>query len=105
MHNSLHSEDCARRLKALADPIRLKIIECLQFGPRNVTEIAGQLREELANVSHHLGILRQAGFVQDRKSGKQVFYCLHPEVFRPKDAGGGAAHLDLGCCRLELTNL
>ena len=89
-------------LKALADPERLKIVQCLQGGPKNVSELSLLLGEELAKVSHHLGVLRRAGLVEDQKQGKYVRYSLHPDVFRPKEERQAADTLDLGCCRLEL---
>jgi DNA-binding transcriptional ArsR family regulator len=102
MRDRLQSDKCARALKALADPDRLKIVQCLQTGPKNVTELSGLLGAELANVSHHLGVLRHAGLVQDKKNGKFVVYSLHPDVFRPKERGEQSDAIDLGCCRLEL---
>src|SRR5262245_5983623 len=99
MPDQLHARTCARYLKALADPERLRIVESLQGGSKNVSELATLLRDELANVSHHLKVLRRAGLVQGRKQGKYVVYSLHPTVFRPGRAGDC---LDLGCCRLEL---
>jgi ArsR family transcriptional regulator len=96
MQDKLESEKCARYLKALADPERLKIIQCLQTGPKNVGHIADLLKADLANVSHHLGVLRNAGIVHDQKQGKYVVYSLDPEVLQNKDV------LDLGCCRLDL---
>jgi DNA-binding transcriptional ArsR family regulator len=104
MQNPVRPQVCARLLKALADPERLRIVSCLRGGPRNVSALAAQLREELANVSHHLGVLRQAGLVLHRKEGKYVVYCLHPDVFRPATSGQRADCLDLGCCRLELND-
>ncbi len=103
MHDRLRSKDCARYLKALAEPERLKIIQCLQTGAKNVTELSEMLKAELANVSHHLRVLRAAGLVRDQKQGKFVFYTLHPNIFRPKRPGDTADTIDLGCCRLELT--
>lgn len=99
MRDRLQSSECAGRLKALADAERLKIVQCLQTGPRSVSELSALLGGELANISHHLGVLRHAGLVQSRRQGKFVIYSLHPDVFRPGQAGGT---LDLGCCRLEL---
>ena len=101
MHDELQSADCARRLKALADPERLKIIQLLQSGPKNVSTLSDLLGADIANVSHHLGVLRHAGLVRDEKQGKFVVYSLHPDIFRPGEPGQVAAH-DLGCCRLEL---
>ena len=80
MHDKLESRECARYLRALADPERLKIVQCLQSGPKNVGEISTLLEQELANVSHHLGVLRHAGLVQDAKDGKFVIYRLHPDA-------------------------
>jgi ArsR family transcriptional regulator len=102
MRDRLQSIECARVLKALADPERLKIVQCLQAGPRNVGELSAQLGQEMANVSHHLGVLRHAGLVRDEKHGKYVVYSLHPDVFKPRDKDQPADVLDLGCCRLEL---
>ena len=102
MTDSLQPDHCARMLRALADPERLRIIHCLREGPRNVSELAGLLGAEVVNVSHHLGVLRHAGVVLDEKQGRFVLYRLHPGVFHPSDGGPAAEHLDLGCCRLEI---
>jgi ArsR family transcriptional regulator len=56
----------------------------------------------VVNVSHHLGVLRHAGLVQDEKQGRFVVYRLHPEVFHPDRDACSDEHLDLGCCRLEI---
>ncbi len=86
-------------LRALADPERLRIIDRLRQGPRNVSELAHLLGEDIVNVSHHLGVLRHAGVVRDEKQGRFVVYSLHPDFFKPEADG---RHLDLGCCRLEI---
>src|SRR5436305_488588 len=102
MDDKLQSSDCARYLKALADPERLKIIQCLQSGPKSVGELAHLLKNELVNVSHHLGVLRHAKIVLDEKQGKYVIYSLHPDVLRIRKSTRPQDNcLDLGCCRLE----
>lgn len=93
-------DECARRLKALADPDRLRIVECLLHGARNVGEIAAAVEDELVNVSHHLGVLRNAGLVLSTRQGRYVVYALHPTV--RGEAARARGFLDLGCCRLEL---
>jgi ArsR family transcriptional regulator len=100
MKEPLEPERCARLLQAVADPNRLRIIRCLQGGPRNVSELARELNSEVVNVSHHLGVLRQNGLVRDEKRGRFVIYSLNDEVFRNADAKG--TRLDLGCCQLEI---
>jgi ArsR family transcriptional regulator len=101
MPESLQPDRCARMLRALAEPERLRIVNCLRDGPRNVTELAGLLHAEIVNVSHHLGVLRHAGLVVDEKRGRYVIYRLHPDVFRPS----ADERLDLGCCRLEMPTI
>src|SRR4051794_4890547 len=96
----LASKQCAERLRALADEDRLRIVQALRGGQKHVTQLAEGLGEEIANVSHHLKILRQCGLVQTRRQGRFIVYSLHPEVFAA--AQHPSEHLDLGCCRLEL---
>ncbi len=102
MEDHLQSEECARRLKALADRDRLKIVQCLQGGPKNVSALSELLGADIANVSHHLGVLCHAGLVRDERQGKFVVYSLHPDVFRPRGSRQPADVLDFGCCRVEL---
>lgn len=66
-------------LKALSDPVRLRILETLptaeeEEGEWNVSRLAGHLKAPQPTVSHHLGILRHAGLVGFRKSCRDVFY-------------------------------
>lgn len=102
MKDPLQPQHCARLLRALADPDRLRIIRLLSDGPRSVKDMAAQLDAQVVNVSHHLGVLRQAGLVRDEKQGRFVVYHLSPSVFQPAAPGASTEHLDLGCCRLEL---
>lgn len=101
MRDRLQSTKCAGYLKALAEPERLRIIQCLHEGPKNVTAIAEELHRPLVNVSHHLGILRRAGLVKTQRQGKLITYFLNPRLFR-LEAGQSAYRLELGCCRLDL---
>ncbi|HUY33102.1 MAG TPA: metalloregulator ArsR/SmtB family transcription factor [Pirellulales bacterium] len=102
MTDDLEPDRCARLLKAVADPDRLKIVQCLRVGPKNVGEIAAELGEEIVNVSHHLGVLRNAGIALDERQGRFIIYRLHPDVFQSETKSGKAEHLDFGCCRLEI---
>jgi DNA-binding transcriptional ArsR family regulator len=96
----LQPERCAHLLKALAEPERLRIVQVLRKGTRNVTELAEELQSELVNVSHHLLVLKNAGLVECRKQGRFVLYTLSPGLLQIE--GSEAEHLNLGCCRLEL---
>jgi ArsR family transcriptional regulator len=95
-------EYCAKKLKALADKERLRIVECLLAGPKNVGEVAAELDEEIVKVSHHLGVLRDAELVQSLKQGRFVVYELHPDVSHSPATTRDTRSLDLGCCKLNL---
>lgn len=95
-------EQCAQRLKALAEAERLRIVTCLLDGPANVGQIAQQLGEEIVKVSHHLGVLRHAGVVDAQKQGRFVIYRLHPDV-HVKQGSDGSSQIEFGCCRLDLS--
>lgn len=64
----------AERMKALADPTRLKLLHLLEGGEICVGDLAGQVGGSQANVSKHLGVLRKAGLVSCRRDGMNVCY-------------------------------
>ena len=75
-------ERIADRLKAMADPTRLRILHVLEAGERCVTDILGEVGGSQANVSKHLSVLRRAGLVDFRREGINVFYHIDdPAVF------------------------
>jgi len=92
---------CADRLQGIAEPTRIRIIDCLLSGPKNVSELAKMLKVEIVNVSHHLGVMRQAGLVEDEKQGRFVIYSLHPDFSTKKS--GGSTTLELGWCTLNIS--
>lgn len=71
----------AERLKALAEPTRLKILEMLAEEEMCACEIIDRLHLSQPAVSHHLKILRQSDIIKDRKEGKWVFYALNREGY------------------------
>lgn len=66
----------AEVLKALAHPIRLAIVQHLAPGEKCVCEIVEHTGTTQSNISKHLGILKKAGLIQDRKKGLSVYYRL-----------------------------
>src|SRR5437773_4157801 len=70
----------ADRFKVLAEPMRLKILHSLWDGELTVTEIMAATGGLQANVSKHLGLLQQAGLVQRRKDGLNVYYQIADET-------------------------
>jgi len=101
MRDQFRSTKCAEYLRAVADPERLKIIQCLQSGPKAVGDISRELGVVIANVSHHLKLLKSAGLVCREKKGRFVIYSLAPKFLR-QAASSKLNVLDFGCCRLEL---
>ncbi len=101
MRDPLQSNRCSKFLKAVADPERLRIVQCLREGPRTVGEIAQLLNAPLANASHHLKLLRRAGIVTGSKEGRFVSYALDARFART-GTKRSLDVLDFGCCRIEL---
>lgn len=80
--NSL-KEDVANGLsnlfKVLGDNTRVKILNALQSGELNVTDICECVNMSKSAVSHQLRILRDSHLVKARKDGKEVYYSLDDE--------------------------
>lgn len=71
----------AERLKALAHPQRLAILEILAArGTCLCGELVGALPIAQATVSQHLKVLKEAGFVRGTIDGPRSCYCLDPAV-------------------------
>jgi len=66
----------SRFFKALADETRLRIVKLLEVREMCVCEVMVALGLTQPTASHHLGILENAGLVNDRKKGKWVFYSI-----------------------------
>jgi ArsR family transcriptional regulator len=62
--------------KALAHPIRIRILDSLRSGEKGVNELSEALQIEPANVSQQLAILRVRNIVIGRKSGSNVYYSV-----------------------------
>jgi DNA-binding transcriptional ArsR family regulator len=70
-------EMAANRLRAMAHPMRIAIIELLQQKEKlSVTEIYKKLKIEQASASHHLNILKGKGVLASRRDGKKIYYSL-----------------------------
>ncbi|MHA7819323.1 MAG: ArsR/SmtB family transcription factor [Erythrobacter sp.] len=63
-------------LKAIAHPLRLRILEALSGTELNVGEIEGVAQIGQPALSQQLGVLRKARLVEARKQGKLVYYRL-----------------------------
>lgn len=70
------SEPPIEALKAMAHPLRFRILDALREGERNVGELEEAARIAQPGLSQQLGVLRKAGLVATRKEAKLVYYRL-----------------------------
>jgi ArsR family transcriptional regulator, arsenate/arsenite/antimonite-responsive transcriptional repressor len=91
-------ERVSARLKALADPTRLRILsQLLQAGEAVCAcEIAGCFEQGQPTISHHLRTLREAGLVQATRKGTWVYYEPERQALDEVRAALGALP---ECCR------
>lgn len=64
----------AARFRVLGEPVRVRILEELRDGEKNVSELVAAIGSTQPNVSKHLRTLQEAGLVGRRQEGNQV-YC------------------------------
>jgi ArsR family transcriptional regulator len=69
-----HIELAARSLKAIAHPLRLKILCVIGDEEACVQQIVDAVGTSQSNISQHLAILREKGVLQTRKDANRVFY-------------------------------
>lgn len=67
-------ETAARSLKAIAHPLRLKIMCVIGDEEVCVQDIVDAVGTSQSNISQHLAILREKGVLQTRKDANRVFY-------------------------------
>ncbi len=76
----------AEFFKALANPLRIRILDQLRTEELTVSEIRDRLEVELPNVSQQLAVLRAKNLVVGRKQGNNIYYsCSDPSVFKLLD--------------------
>ena len=92
----------AALLAAVAEPTRLRVLWQLAKGPQHVGALADLIDIPMVNMSHHLGVMRQAGVLDDEKDGRKVIYKLRPEVFAPGTTPDVLGVLTLGNFRMIL---
>lgn len=63
-----------RFLNAVGDTTRLSILFMLKADRRNVGEIAAQFSISRPAISHHLKVLRDAGVLQSKREGQEIYY-------------------------------
>lgn len=72
-------EKLSELFKILGDRTRIRILWALNRNEMCVCDIANVLDMTKSSISHQLAILRSAGIVKYRRSGKEVYYMLDDE--------------------------
>jgi DNA-binding transcriptional ArsR family regulator len=70
-------------IKALAEPNRRRILELVSDRELSAGEIAAEFNVTRPAVSQHLGVLRDAGLIVDRREGTRRLYRARPEGLAP----------------------
>ena len=86
-------------LKALAEPLRLQIIESLSTGEKCVCDLMEEIGLAQSKISFHLKVLKEAGLITDRQSGRWVYYKL--EVSALMDLQGWLNQLTEECQKIS----
>ena len=87
----------SKTMKAFADPTRLAILMWLAQRPASVTEVARQFKLSQPTVSAHIQLLREAGVIEDRPSGRSSLLSVPEE--RVREVLGGAEEALVKGCR------
>lgn len=67
-------------LKAMSDKTRREILNLLKGGAMTAGDIAAHFSMTQATVSHHLSVLKEAGLIDDLRSGKYIYYELNTTI-------------------------
>src|SRR5687768_11368026 len=99
-------EETADLFRVLSDPSRLRCLLLLAKGECNVAGVCDATGLPQPMASHHLGLLRHAGLVKARRSGKRVFYSLGgkaqadgDDALRFDTGGEPPCHVRVRCSR------
>lgn len=100
-----HLDRPASWFHALSDPTRLEIVVLLSHGERCVCELQEALAAAQSRLSFHLGVLKDAGVVTDRREGRWVYYALNRDALdgiadfaRAVKPGKHAGSCQAACC-------
>ena len=77
------AEDVSVLLKAIADPVRLRLlslIACHEGGEACVRDLTAAFDVTGPTISHHLKVLREAGLIGSQRRGTWVYYWINPAM-------------------------
>lgn len=75
--SSVHVSPIIAGFRALADPLRLQILETLRESELCVCDLCDRLEVNQSKLSFHLKSLREAGLVRARQEGRWIYYSLN----------------------------
>jgi DNA-binding transcriptional ArsR family regulator len=71
----------AELFRTLGHPVRIRVLELLQDGPKPVRDLLLEIDVEASNLSQQLAVLRRTGLVESSRHGPSVMYALStPDV-------------------------
>ncbi|MBW0166825.1 MAG: metalloregulator ArsR/SmtB family transcription factor [Vulcanococcus sp.] len=91
----LEQQQARQLLKALADPLRLDLVQALSGGERCVCDLVADLNLAQSRLSFHLKVMREAGLIEAREEGRWVYYRLRAGALEQLQAWLG--ELAAGC--------
>lgn len=74
-------------MKALADPLRMRIVSLLAHETLCTTHLVEETGARQTNLSNHLRLLREAGVVETEPCGRFTYYRLRPEALESLSEG------------------
>lgn len=66
--------------KALADPVRRKILQLLKAGQMSAGEISSHFDMTQATISYHLNVLKKADLISEEKEKNYIYYSLNTSI-------------------------
>jgi DNA-binding transcriptional ArsR family regulator len=72
-------ERIAEIVSVLANPLRVRIVCLLRQGPRTVSQLTEALQAKQPNISQHLRILYDRGYLVRKRDQREVYYSLRSE--------------------------
>lgn len=66
--------------KALAEPVRRKILQLLKAGQMSAGEIASHFDMTQATISYHLNVLKKADLISEEKEKNYIYYSLNTSI-------------------------
>lgn len=94
----------AKEVRALAHPLRLRMLELLREGPATATTLARELGESTGATSYHLRALERGGFIEEdteRGTGRERWWAVRGPTFLVSSRPADDAEYDAAVAQLQ----